>query len=287
MRRVGRPVTTGTTLTQLERRLGSHSPEVSAYLRAHSRPPAATDRSAGPAAAIGPARALRRALAQGLGLRRRRAGCAAARGRACARARELRARAANAPTARAARDAGETVGDRRVATSGRAAFEPRAPGAKSVRLQRPRRQVATPSTALERATALAGRPAPLVSSAVARTARRSYTYGFAQPPRTISSPASRCTDVHVRERAAVPVDRVLGRVAPERRPSCRSTMLARPPRLASRRTPRASAGACSPGCRCRRGARSRRPETLIVSPSTTLTDAHPRVRSVAGPSVCV
>ncbi len=34
LRRVGRPVTTGTTMTQLERRLGSHSPEVAAYLRA-------------------------------------------------------------------------------------------------------------------------------------------------------------------------------------------------------------------------------------------------------------
>ena len=53
MRRVGRPVTTGTTLIQLERRLGSHSPEVSAYLRALA--PAATGRPRthrrGPAAA--------------------------------------------------------------------------------------------------------------------------------------------------------------------------------------------------------------------------------------------
>ena len=64
MRRVGRPLTTGTTLTQLERRLGSHSPEVSAYLRALAAgryalapaPPPRTGR-----------RALRRALAQGLG----------------------------------------------------------------------------------------------------------------------------------------------------------------------------------------------------------------------------
>jgi transglutaminase-like putative cysteine protease len=64
MRRVGRPVTTGTTLIQLERRLGSHSPEVSAYLRALasgrygpvSDPPPRSGR-----------RALRRALAQGLG----------------------------------------------------------------------------------------------------------------------------------------------------------------------------------------------------------------------------
>ena len=64
LRRVGRPVTTGTTMTQLERRLGSHSPEVSAYLRALAagryapspEPPPKTGR-----------RALRRALAQGLG----------------------------------------------------------------------------------------------------------------------------------------------------------------------------------------------------------------------------
>jgi protein-glutamine gamma-glutamyltransferase len=64
MRRVGRPVTTGTTLTQLERRLGSHSPEVAAYLRAlasgryalRPEPPPRSGR-----------RALRRALAQGLG----------------------------------------------------------------------------------------------------------------------------------------------------------------------------------------------------------------------------
>ncbi len=64
MARVGRPVTTGTTLTQLERRLGSHSPEVSAYLRALAsgryaavpEPPPRSGR-----------RALRRALAQGLG----------------------------------------------------------------------------------------------------------------------------------------------------------------------------------------------------------------------------
>ena len=64
MRRVGRPLTTGTTLTQLERRLGSHSPEVAAYLRALTSgryapvpdPPPRSGR-----------RALRRALAQGLG----------------------------------------------------------------------------------------------------------------------------------------------------------------------------------------------------------------------------
>ena len=64
LRRVGRPVTTGTTMAQLERRLGSHSPEVSQYLRALAagryarspEPPPRTGR-----------RALRRALAQGLG----------------------------------------------------------------------------------------------------------------------------------------------------------------------------------------------------------------------------
>ena len=66
MRRVGRPVTTGTTLRQLERRLGSHSPEVSAYLRALA---AGRYALVWAAAARGP-RALRRALAQGLGLRR-------------------------------------------------------------------------------------------------------------------------------------------------------------------------------------------------------------------------
>lgn len=64
LRRVGRPVTTGTTLMGLERRLGSHSPEVSEYLRALA---------AGRYAAVPPdppragRRALRRALAQGLG----------------------------------------------------------------------------------------------------------------------------------------------------------------------------------------------------------------------------
>ena len=65
MRRVGRPVTTGTTLGQLEGRLGSHSPEVAAYLRSLATgryglewvPPPRSGR-----------RALRRALAQGLGI---------------------------------------------------------------------------------------------------------------------------------------------------------------------------------------------------------------------------
>ena len=64
MRRVGRPLSTGTTLTQLERRLGSHSPEVAAYLRSLTsgryaptpEPPPRSGR-----------KALRRALAQGLG----------------------------------------------------------------------------------------------------------------------------------------------------------------------------------------------------------------------------
>ncbi|HWK25463.1 MAG TPA: transglutaminase-like domain-containing protein [Solirubrobacter sp.] len=64
LRRVGRPVTTGTTMTQLERRLGSYSPEVAEYLRAlaagrYAPVPAPLPRSG--------RRALRRALAQGLG----------------------------------------------------------------------------------------------------------------------------------------------------------------------------------------------------------------------------
>jgi hypothetical protein len=62
--RVGRPVSVGTTMTQLERRLGSHSPEVSAYLHAlaaarYAPSPVPPPRSG--------RRALRRALAQGLG----------------------------------------------------------------------------------------------------------------------------------------------------------------------------------------------------------------------------
>ena len=64
MRRVGRPVTTGTTLGQLESRLGSHSPEVAEYFRSLASgryglvwvPPSREGR-----------RALRRALASGLG----------------------------------------------------------------------------------------------------------------------------------------------------------------------------------------------------------------------------
>jgi hypothetical protein len=64
LRTLGRPVRTGTTLSQLERRLGPYSPEVSAYLHALTAgryaptptPPARGGR-----------RALRRALAQGLG----------------------------------------------------------------------------------------------------------------------------------------------------------------------------------------------------------------------------
>ena len=64
MRRVGRPVTTGTTLTQLERRLGSHSPEVSEYLRALAAGRYALAPAPPPKAGR---RALRRALAQGLG----------------------------------------------------------------------------------------------------------------------------------------------------------------------------------------------------------------------------
>ena len=64
LRRVGRPVSTGTTLSQLERRLGAHSPEVAAYLRAlaagrYAATPAPPSRKG--------RRALRRALAQGLG----------------------------------------------------------------------------------------------------------------------------------------------------------------------------------------------------------------------------
>jgi hypothetical protein len=65
LRRVGRPVSVGTTLRQLERRLGSYSPEVAAYLQAltagrYGVAPAEPPRTG--------RRALRRALAQGLGV---------------------------------------------------------------------------------------------------------------------------------------------------------------------------------------------------------------------------
>jgi transglutaminase-like putative cysteine protease len=64
LRRVGRPISTGTTLHQLERRLGSHSPEAAGYLRALA---AARYAPAPPAPTRAGRRALRRALAQGLG----------------------------------------------------------------------------------------------------------------------------------------------------------------------------------------------------------------------------
>jgi hypothetical protein len=64
LRRAGRPAPTGTTLRQLERRLGG-TPDAAAYLRALS-----AARYGGTAAPPTPAqrRALRRALAEGLGL---------------------------------------------------------------------------------------------------------------------------------------------------------------------------------------------------------------------------
>jgi hypothetical protein len=64
LRRVGRPIATGTTLQQLEQRIGGHSPEAAGYLHALTAgryapsPPAPTRKGR---------RALRRALAQGLG----------------------------------------------------------------------------------------------------------------------------------------------------------------------------------------------------------------------------
>jgi transglutaminase-like putative cysteine protease len=64
MRRVGRPVTTGTTLGQLEERFGSYSPEVAAYLRALARARYGVGWTPPPP---GGRRALRRALADGLG----------------------------------------------------------------------------------------------------------------------------------------------------------------------------------------------------------------------------
>jgi hypothetical protein len=64
LRRLGRPVSTGTTLHQLERRIGSHSPEAAGYLKAltagrYGPAPVQTTRAG--------RRALRRALASGLG----------------------------------------------------------------------------------------------------------------------------------------------------------------------------------------------------------------------------
>jgi protein-glutamine gamma-glutamyltransferase len=64
LRSVGRPVRTGTTLSQLERRLGSHSPEAGAYLRSLA---AGRYAPAAPPPARSGRRALRRALAEGLG----------------------------------------------------------------------------------------------------------------------------------------------------------------------------------------------------------------------------
>jgi transglutaminase-like putative cysteine protease len=64
LERVGRPVSVGTTMSQLERRLGPHSPEVSAYLRALA---AARYAPSPPPPPREGRRALRRALAQGLG----------------------------------------------------------------------------------------------------------------------------------------------------------------------------------------------------------------------------
>ena len=64
LRRVGRPVATGTTLHELERRLGSHSPEAAGYLRALSASRYATS---APRPTRAGRRAVRRALASGLG----------------------------------------------------------------------------------------------------------------------------------------------------------------------------------------------------------------------------
>jgi transglutaminase-like putative cysteine protease len=64
LRRVGRPVTAGTTLHQLERRLGSHSPEAAGYLRALT---AGRYAPASPRPTRAGRRAVRRALASGLG----------------------------------------------------------------------------------------------------------------------------------------------------------------------------------------------------------------------------
>jgi hypothetical protein len=64
LRILGRPVKTGTTLSQLERRLGSYSPEVRAYFQWLSAGRYGPD---APPPARGGRRALRRALAAGLG----------------------------------------------------------------------------------------------------------------------------------------------------------------------------------------------------------------------------
>jgi hypothetical protein len=65
LRSVGRPVTTGTTLRQLEHRLGTYSPEAGDYLRALV---AGRYAAAPPPPPRAGRRALRRALAQGAGL---------------------------------------------------------------------------------------------------------------------------------------------------------------------------------------------------------------------------
>jgi transglutaminase-like putative cysteine protease len=64
LRRLGRPISTVTTLHQLERRLGSHSPEAAGYLHALT---AARYAPAPPPTTRAGRRALRRALASGLG----------------------------------------------------------------------------------------------------------------------------------------------------------------------------------------------------------------------------
>ena len=64
LERVGRPVSVGTTMTQLERRLGSHSPEVVGVPARAGRGPL---RALAAASTAQGRRALRRALAQGLG----------------------------------------------------------------------------------------------------------------------------------------------------------------------------------------------------------------------------
>jgi transglutaminase-like putative cysteine protease len=64
LRRLGRPITPSTTLHQLERRIGSHSPEAAGYLRALT---AGRYAPAPPRPTRAGRRALRRALAAGLG----------------------------------------------------------------------------------------------------------------------------------------------------------------------------------------------------------------------------